>query len=76
MMIITTKTLRPDGDIMTSGDWVWHSGSWHTGEIMRIPEGAVVEFVCDGDELEFVVEALRDARVRVVWPSEKLTPIY
>ncbi len=52
------------------------SGSWHTGEIMRIPDGAVITFQADGDELEALVEMIRAAGVRVVWPSPRLTPIY
>jgi hypothetical protein len=52
------------------------SGSWHVGEVMRIPDSQVITFHADGDELEAFIDMLRAAGVRVVYPSAKLTPIF
>lgn len=51
-------------------------GSWHVGEVMRIPEGQVIILSADGDELWALIEALRAADIKVVYPSDKLTPVY
>ncbi len=75
MLIISNQ----NGPFVEGGRWqpdISASGSWHTGEIMRIPDGHVISFQADGDELQALVEMFRAAGVRVVWPSAGLTPIY
>ena len=57
-------------------------GSWHVGEEMNIPEGRVLTFSVDGDELNWLIDTLagEEARgsgilPRINWPSHRLTPI-
>ena len=51
-------------------------GSWHVGETMNIPEGRVLTFIVDGDELNWLMDILYlHPDVRVVHPAKYLTPI-
>lgn len=52
------------------------SGSWHTGETMYVPDGRVVTLQVDGDELYFLLDAIRAAGIPVVFPADTLTPIF
>lgn len=61
--------------VITAGYPDERSGSWHTGETMNIPEGRVVTFQADGDELYFLIAAIKAQGVSVQYPAEHLTPI-
>lgn len=50
-------------------------GSWHTGETMYVPKGPVVTFQADGHELEALLDAFKQAGIKVVYPAERLTPV-
>ena len=43
-----------------SGRW----GSWHVGEDMNIPAGRVITFQVDGDELEWLIQAIKERFVQ------------
>ena len=50
-------------------------GSWHTGEDLNVPEGRVITFQADGDELYALLDMFRKAGVKVNYPAERLTPV-
>lgn len=55
-------------------------GSWHVGEEMNIPQGRVLTFTVDGDELEWLLRVFLDGSPRyelptINYPTERLTPI-
>ena len=55
------------------------SGSWHIGENMHIPDGRVLTFQVDGDELYWLKDTIQEMldaeELKLIWPSEHLTPI-
>ena len=62
-------------------------GSWHVGENMHIPDGPVLTFQVDGDELNWLLRAIsyqltvpvrdrNDPGLRVIYPSTRLTPVF
>lgn len=64
--------------IITSGD---RQGSWHVGETMNIPEGRVISFQVDCDELDWLIDLFKkciyeEDLPRVNYPASRLTPIY
>jgi hypothetical protein len=60
-----------------SGRW----GSWHIGEDMNIPAGRVITFQVDGDELEWLIQAIKERFAqefpwgKVNFPATHLTPV-
>jgi hypothetical protein len=52
---------------------IW--GAWHTGEPLNVPDGQVITFQADGDELDYILDLFRQAGVTVNYPARRLTPV-
>lgn len=50
-------------------------GSWHVGEVLKLPSGHMLTLTVDGHEYQALLAALTAAGIEIEYDSVRLTPV-